>query len=232
MNHTYEPLSEPFCWINVIFRPEFLGGEYPVLRSAVQLLTYLHDHRLQPVPDKSICKNNLRSDTWDGAVFFEDMLHEYNARASDCTAVLEHLLSVLLIRLSRQISVQPKTENENPKFDLIIADIIRSLNQSLPVDISARELAEKYYMSPSAFSTHFQRAMGCSFRDYVTNLRIRHACALLLTTDSPVGEILSKCGYSDSKSFYKSFRKCTGMTPMEYKKAYHTEETVNEINFV
>ncbi|MBR3999242.1 MAG: AraC family ligand binding domain-containing protein, partial [Clostridia bacterium] len=53
MNHTYEPLSEPFCWINVIFRPEFLGGEYPVLRSAVQLLTYLHDHRLQPVPDKS-----------------------------------------------------------------------------------------------------------------------------------------------------------------------------------
>lgn len=228
VSHTYESMTEPFCWINIIFRPEFLGGDYPVLTNALQLLSYLRDHRLQPIPDISLCRQNLRSDDWDGAVFFEDMLREYNNRASDYSSVLEHMLSILLIRLSRQFFVQLK--QENTPFDRILPDIIRQLNQNLPVDISARVLAEKYFMSPSAFSTHFQRAMGCSFRDYVTNLRIRHACALLLTTDSPVGDIQSRCGYNDSKSFYKAFRRYMDMTPIEYRKSKHTEEAENEID--
>lgn len=233
MTHSFEPISGTLTVINCIFRPEFLGGNYPVLNNAVQLLSYLHDHRLHPHTDISagLCRRNLRSEEWDGAAFFEDMMREYENRSADYTAVLRSMLSILLTRLSRDIFTETgegkEAREDTPadnSFDRILPDIVRCLNQSPPGSISAKSLADQYFMSQSAFSTHFRRAMGCTYLDYVTSLRIRHACALLLTTDCPVSEIQSRCGYSDSKSFYHAFRGYTGMTPLKYKAANRAEK--------
>jgi len=230
MKHTYEPISEPFRWINCIFRPQFLGGNYPPLSTAVQLLSYLHDHKLPESLDSVSCRRNLRSKDWDAAILFEEMLNEYSAKAPDYDTVLEHMLSIFLIRLSRQFFAE--NNRINAPFDKILPDIIRILNQSPPGSISEKELAERYYMSQSAFSNNFRKIMGCSFLDYITSLRIRHACALLITSDYTVGIIQNLCGYSDSKSFYRAFRRYTGMTPLEYKATHHISEDYDEHNIL
>lgn len=230
MRHTFQPLSKPFRWINCIFRPQFLGESYPALNSALQLLSYLHDHKVQPLLDPALCRRNLRLANWDAAVFFEDMLNEYCSQSPDYTAVLEHMLSILLIRIAREFFTE-NVRSDTP-FDRVLPDIIRRLNQSQPGSISEKELADQYYMSQSAFSTHFRKRMGCSYLEYIINLRIRHACALLLATDYMIGEIQTCCGYSDSKSFYRAFRRYTGMTPLEYRNAHQNLEGAYEKTIV
>lgn len=232
MHHSFELISEKLSVINCIFHPEFLGGNFPALNSTVQLLSYLHSHKLLAETDPALCQKNLHPSTWDSVSFFEDMMQEYHAQEDDYRTVLHSMLSVLLIRLSRAFFAEKKKEEtvsvETP-FSRYLPEIIHRLNQNPPGSISAKMLADQYYMSQSAFSIHFRRAMGCTFHDYVTNLRIRHACALLLTTDCSVSEIQMQCGYRDVKSFYHAFRDYTGTTPLKYKaisKHIKPEETI------
>ncbi len=54
--------------------------------------------------------------------------------------------------------------------------------------------------------------------EYLTEVRIRHACCLIDTygRDVPLMEIASKCGYNDYVYFSKKFKSITGISPRTY----------------
>lgn len=221
VRHGFQALDEPFAWINCIFRPEFLGGAFPVQKNLLQLLSYFYPHQLSEQPSKSVSLiRNLCPKKENWCHILEDMLLEYDNKSPGYTVILEHYLIILLTRIARVLFSDTVGTAENTTFDVILPDIIRRLNISPPGSLSAKELADHYFISPSTFSVNFKKAMGCSFVDYVTDLRIRQACAYLLTTDATVYDIQNMVGYRDAKSFYHAFRRYTGMTPTKYKTAH------------
>ena len=56
--------------------------------------------------------------------------------------------------------------------------------------------------------------------DYVQNLRIEEAKALLETTDRPADDISSEVGYEDSSFFRRLFKRRTGLSPSRYRQAF------------
>lgn len=68
-------------------------------------------------------------------------------------------------------------------------------------------------------SNYINNTYHCSFSDYVNQLRIEHAKALLLSsdTDTKLSTIAEASGYSSESAFYRNFQKVTGMTPGEFK---------------
>jgi len=54
--------------------------------------------------------------------------------------------------------------------------------------------------------------------EFVTTIRLNRAAELLLTTNSSIGEIGMKCGFSEPSHFTRSFMKKFGVTPSNYIK--------------
>lgn len=85
--------------------------------------------------------------------------------------------------------------------------------------LSLTEVARQVFLNPSYLSRLFSEEMGCTFRAYVTDLRMQDAASLLIGTDLMVHEISRQVGYHDVKHFYQQFRQSSGMSSSAYRRA-------------
>jgi AraC-like DNA-binding protein len=53
--------------------------------------------------------------------------------------------------------------------------------------------------------------------DYLFQVRLQHACALLQTTDKPVTTIAHDVGFADSRYFATRFQRSMGVTPSRFR---------------
>lgn len=75
-------------------------------------------------------------------------------------------------------------------------------------------------MSPSAFSHFFRKFAFRSFSQFLIDLRIGHACKLLLDTDDTVSQISAESGFNNLANFNRLFKKHRDCTPIVYRKRY------------
>ena len=81
------------------------------------------------------------------------------------------------------------------------------------------DAAEAVHLSQSHLSTIFAQETGMTFTQYLTGLRIGRARELLETTDLRSFRIAEDVGYNDAHYFSYMFKRHTGMTPSDYRKA-------------
>ncbi len=84
-------------------------------------------------------------------------------------------------------------------------------------DVTEHAVAEACAVSYNHFSRVFKRTMGKSFSDYLTQIRVREAERLLLTTDKSVTEIALEVGFSSSSHFISRFGALRGITPRQFR---------------
>ena len=94
------------------------------------------------------------------------------------------------------------------------------LNHELHREISVSELAEHCGTSERSLLRHFRSHLGVSPLAHMQHLRVERAKALLETTHLSFDEIVERCGYSDSASFRKLFKRATAITPGDYRERY------------
>jgi PAS domain S-box-containing protein len=64
-----------------------------------------------------------------------------------------------------------------------------------------------------------RRALGLSAKQLMLRLRLEEAIRRLRTTDLPVSQIATECGYYDQSAFTRQFRRVVGMSPGAYRTA-------------
>jgi len=88
-------------------------------------------------------------------------------------------------------------------------------------------VAAHVYLHPNYFSELFKRETGLGFQQYLTQLRMEKAVALLNNPDARVAEIAREVGYDDPNYFSTLFSKKYQMSPNEYRKRNDTRKTNN-----
>lgn len=224
MKHDLMPITEPFEWINCIFRPELLCDIFSTQESAASLLYYIFYNNKLSDPNAVTLNINLRPNGDDITDIFRDMLREYNEKRHGYESILQNYLTVVLTKIARHIFSETEKSKNTPMCEDIIGDAINKLDKASPGSLSAKELADSYFLSQSSFSTKFKEKVGVSFLEYVTKLRIKRACELLVTSDLRINEIQLCAGYQDAKAFYRAFHRCVGMTPTQYREKYLKSE--------
>ena len=121
-----------------------------------------------------------------------------------------HALAASLIKILSSLSAD--TAKDNP-----IARSLAYINTSYTEDIRIPVLAALDNLSNSRYHTLFLEITGKSPRKYITDMRIRHACELLRTTDLSVKQIGVTVGYPDPHFFCKMFKKTMGLSPSAYR---------------
>lgn len=84
-------------------------------------------------------------------------------------------------------------------------------------DIRQSDLAREFHMSVSAFSRFFRRATNLSFTEALVQVRLGHACRMLLEDDKGVAEICHASGFKNLSNFNRLFKKRYDCTPREWR---------------
>lgn len=85
-------------------------------------------------------------------------------------------------------------------------------------DIRVPELAAMESLSVSRYNALFRKTLGVSPVRYITDMRMKHACSLLESTDLSVKTIAEIVGYSDNHFFSKTFKRRIGISASEYRR--------------
>jgi two-component system, response regulator YesN len=84
-------------------------------------------------------------------------------------------------------------------------------------DLSLDEVSAHVCLSSSHFSMVFSQETGQTFKECLTELRIKKAQELLRTTSLRATEIAYQVGYNDPHYFSAAFKKKTGLSPIEFR---------------
>lgn len=91
--------------------------------------------------------------------------------------------------------------------------------ENLEQKISLKEVAHYCSLSLHYFSHLFKKETGCSFVDYLNQLRIKKAQFYLQQTEWTVQQIAHKIGFEDANYFTRLFKRYVKMTPTQYRRA-------------
>jgi len=94
------------------------------------------------------------------------------------------------------------------------------LQHQLHHEVSVTQLAEHCGTSERSLLRHFRTHHGVTPVAHIQHLRVERAKALLETTHLSFDEIVERCGYNDSASFRKLFKRATAITPGDYRERY------------
>ena len=98
-----------------------------------------------------------------------------------------------------------------------ISEAVEYMNTHYKQSVSVNDLAKKACMSRRNFFIHFKNMVGCSPLKYLILIRINRATELLLYTEMQIHDIATRCGFSDSNYFCRTFRTQTGFSPQQYR---------------
>jgi two-component system, response regulator YesN len=85
--------------------------------------------------------------------------------------------------------------------------------------LSLEQVAEYVALSPTYFSRIFKQAMGCTFVEYLTRVRLEEARRLLRTTTLSLAEISYAVGYQSPNYFSEVFKTVEGITASAYRRS-------------
>ncbi len=106
------------------------------------------------------------------------------------------------------------------------------LNNYANNDLKLGDVASQVNMGTSAFSHFFQKYAFRSFTQFLLDIRIGHACKLLLDTDETVGQICYKSGFNNLANFNRLFKKYRHCTPVEFRRQHEEKGTFDWTNQV
>jgi len=93
------------------------------------------------------------------------------------------------------------------------------LRQNIAQHVSHSEIAHVVGVHPAHLSRTFRRYVGCTVGGYLRSLRMEQARIDLLRTNLPLSAIALAAGYSDQSHFSSAFRRLTGVTPGQFRRA-------------
>lgn len=157
---------------------------------------------------------------------FSSMFEEYRGEAPWRNYRIKALLMDALVRYDRHRRGTaaersgPRVPDEAaPAFDRrSVWPVIQYMHAHYRDPLTLSGLAERFHFNVSHLSELFKQQIGQNFVRLLHEIRIRHACSLLLSTELPVSTISMEVGCGSLQTFSRIFRQLKGCTPMEYRR--------------
>lgn len=171
---------------------------------------------LDDIYDEKVCHFSKEHQQKIGSMF-QDMLEEYEKNAP----YKEVLLQGMLFRLLTTIW-ELRIPGETTKFSSLLTEPIMNavyyIEQNYNQSIGLATVAKEVNLSEAYFSRLFSSQLQMSFSEYLSNVRLRHAQAMLIQTDKSIMDIALSTGYCHGDYLSTQFKNKIGVTPSAFRK--------------
>jgi AraC-like DNA-binding protein len=136
---------------------------------------------------------------------------------------------LLLIRLLNFISISAQydvlaSSAYNPLSDQSDMDKINMVSdyvmKKLKTNIRLTDAASIANMSPTAFCRFFKSKTNKTFIKFLNEIRVGHACRMLIDGKMSASEIGYDSGYNNLTNFNIQFKRIMNMAPLEYRRLF------------
>lgn len=120
----------------------------------------------------------------------------------------------------RLLTSRPFTKQSSQQDSERIDRVYHFTLQHFKDCISLDQVADIANLNRTAFCRYFRSHTRKSYWQVLIEIRIGHACKLLISGNMPVYQVALESGYSNLSVFNEHFKRITGVTPLKYKKEY------------
>ncbi|HTN09282.1 GlxA family transcriptional regulator [Agriterribacter sp.] len=97
------------------------------------------------------------------------------------------------------------------------------IEQNFEEKITVDQLASMFALGRRSLERRFKKATSNTVTEYIQRVKIEAAKKDLEAGRKNINEVMYEVGYNDVKAFRTTFRKVTGLSPVEYKNKYSKE---------
>jgi AraC-like DNA-binding protein len=141
-------------------------------------------------------------------------------------ARLAALINLLLLlagdpKPSPLASPRSEVPNLESSSEERIGRAITYLHENYEQELSIQKLCSVAALSRSSLHRLFKLRVGMTISDYVAQLRIGHACALLMNSQKPIAIIADQVGYNNLAHFNRQFKILKNTTPRGFRNDFN-----------
>lgn len=174
------------------------------------------------VADKIITDENGIYSSGGAYSFLNLMLYLVEKYAGRDIAILcSKILEIEFDRGSQSpfIIFEGQKEHDDEPVRRAQAYIEKNFQEKITVD----QLAMMFALGRRNLERRFKKATSNTIAEYMQRVKIEAAKMSLESSRENVNEVMYKVGYTDTKAFRTTFRKVTGLSPVQYRNKYSRE---------
>ncbi|RZK79501.1 MAG: AraC family transcriptional regulator, partial [Pedobacter sp.] len=107
-------------------------------------------------------------------------------------------------------------DTENDRINTIYNYSLANFKRKIQME----EMAAVANISPNSFCRYFKSRTRKTYTQFISEIRVGHACKLLIENNMNVKQICYESGFYNFASFHKHFKVITGKSPLSYQKTY------------
>ncbi len=119
--------------------------------------------------------------------------------------------------LCSEVITNSNSKNEKDRMARVISYLTDNFDQKIELE----KVASIAYMTPNAFCRYFKKRTHKSFTQYLNEIRLRHACKLLIEGDLQISTVCYQSGFNTLTNFNRQFKALMNLTPSEYAEKYN-----------
>ncbi|QDK77565.1 AraC family transcriptional regulator [Spirosoma sp. KCTC 42546] len=120
--------------------------------------------------------------------------------------------------LSNSVQYTKFNQHDGNRMEKVLSFTLQNFRNKILID----DVAKLTNLSVTSFCRYFKMMSNKSYFDFLTEVRLSHACRLLIKTDFTIANIALDSGFENPSNFYRHFKNVKGITPKEYKSRFFT----------
>lgn len=94
-----------------------------------------------------------------------------------------------------------------------VAKVKQLLQERFTERVRLEDVAEFAGLHPASLARGFRVDEGITIGDYLSRLRVQHACRLMSNRTMSLADVAASCGFADQSHLTRTFKSITGMPP-------------------
>ena len=120
--------------------------------------------------------------------------------------------------LKRNLPREEKAKDDSRRSRMLeeFQELLDYIDKHHAEELTLEFASSMMHFSPSHFSKTFKKLVGMNYVTYVNMVRVERAIQMLSTNQHRMIDIALECGFSNIRSFNRTFKEITGYTPTEF----------------
>jgi AraC family transcriptional activator of pobA len=216
---SWKNLSDQSGGYYVLFKKSFINS-HPQLKATIDKFGLFNEKHKSVIrlaegelPILNHLFSSMKNEELSASEFKEDAMQAY--------------LQLLMVE-SMKVGRFPKPDSVSEEFNHIhqffnlLETETSGINYETPIRLkTAKEFASSLSVHPNHLNALLKKHTGQNVSTHIRNRLLEEAKVLLLQTDWTLQNISYSIGFAEQPSFNLFFKKNTGFTPAEFRKAHH-----------